>query len=242
MVKLPTLREMLDAGVHFGHKTSRWSPKMAPYIFMAKSGVHVINLEKTQEKLKEALDFLVEEAKENKAIVFVGTKKQSQDIIKAAASENGIAYISERWLGGTLTNYGVIKAAIVRYKKQLATVSDTESRMSKTELSRLRKEVARGDKLFGGLANLDRKPEVLVLFGSHDEKNALKEAINQGIKVVALCDTNADPAEVDYPIPANDDATKSVKLFANLLAKAIGEAAASRKSEALNPKTETESK
>lgn len=242
MLELPSLREMLDAGVHFGHKTSRWSPKMAPYIFMAKSGVHVINLEKTQEKLKEALDFLTEAAKENKAIVFVGTKKQSQDIIKTAAEENGIAYINERWLGGTLTNYDVIRAAIARYKKQLATISDTELRMSKTELSRLRKEAVRGEKLFGGLVGLDRKPEVLVLFGAHDEQNALKEAENQGIKVVALCDTNADPTEIDYPIPANDDATKSVTLLANFLAKAIGGAAASRKSETLNPKTETELK
>ena len=223
MVELPTLRQMLDAGVHFGHKTSRWSPKMAPYIFMAKAGVHVINLEKTQEKLKEALEFLTEAAKENKAIVFVGTKKQSQDIVKEAASKNGIAYISDRWLGGTLTNYEAIRAAIARYKKQQGIVSDKESRMSKTELSRLRKEVARGDKLFGGLINLDRKPEILVLFGSHDEKNALKEAQNQGVKVVALVDTNADPSFVDYPVPANDDATKSVKLLVNLFAKAIGD-------------------
>lgn len=226
MVELPTLREMLDAGVHFGHKTSRWSPRMAPYIFMAKSGVHVINLEKTQEKLKEALDFLVEEAKSNKAIVFVGTKKQSQDIIKMAAGENSIAYINERWLGGTLTNYDAIKAAIIRYKKQLSVLSDKESNLSKTELSKLRKEVARGEKLFGGLIDLDCKPEILVLFGSHDEKNALKEAKAQGVKIVALVDTNADPTEVDYPVPANDDATKSVKLFVELFAEVIKEARA----------------
>lgn len=221
----PTLREMLEAGVHFGHKTSRWHPKMDEFIFTSKAGVHVINLEKTEEKLKEAIDFIQSEAEAGKTFIFVGTKKQSAEIVKEAAKNADISYVTSRWLGGTVTNFESIRAAIKRYKKLAEEVENPEkSDLPKSELSKLRKEVARGEKFLGGLVNMDRKPDVLVLFGSHDETNALREAKNEGIKIVAIVDTNADPSIIDYPIPANDDATKSVKLFAELFATAIKEA------------------
>lgn len=224
-MEMPTLREMLDAGVHFGHKTSRWYPKMAPYIFTSKAGVHVINLEQSSEKLKEALNYLEREALEGKKFIFVGTKKQSGDIIKEAAISAGMPYVNTRWLGGTVTNFEAIRSAAKRFRKQREELeNEASSLLNKSELSKLRKDVARGEKFLGGLVDLDRKPDGLILFGSHDEKNALKEAKCDHIPVIALVDTNADPTEVDFPIPANDDATKSVKLFAELFAKTIREA------------------
>lgn len=224
-MEMPTLREMLDAGVHFGHKTSRWHPKMASYIFTSKAGVHVLNLEKTAEKLQEALNFAAREAALGKTFVFVGTKKQSGEIVKEAAISAGMPYVSSRWLGGTVTNFEAIKSAARKFKKQREELeSEASKALSKSELSKLRKEVARGEKFLGGLVGLEKQPDALILFGSHDEKNALKEAKNNGIPVIALVDTNADPTLVEYPIPANDDATKSVKLFAELFAKAIKEA------------------
>lgn len=227
MVQLPTLREMLDAGVHFGHKTSRWQPKMAPYIFTSKSGVHVINLEKTAENVAKAADFAKKEAEAGKKFILVGTKKQSGVIIKEAAEKAGIAYVSVRWLGGTITNFEAIRSAAKKYKKQkedLALAEEGKISMTKSDMSKVRKEVARGDKFLGGLVNLDKKPDVLILFGSHDEKIALHEAKMSQIPVIALVDTNANPEDVDYPIPANDDATKSVSLFANLFTNIIKEA------------------
>lgn len=226
-MEMPTLREMLDAGVHFGHKTSRWYPKMAPYIYTSKAGVHVINLEKTAEKLKETLNFIEREAAAGKIFIFVGTKKQSGDIVKEAAMSAGIPYVNSRWLGGTITNFEAIKNSAKKFKKQKEELeNETSSELNKSELSKLRKEVARGEKFLGGLVDLQRKPDILVLFGSHDEKNALKEAKNDHIPVIALVDTNADPSQVEFPIPANDDATKSVKLFADLIAKTIEKATA----------------
>jgi small subunit ribosomal protein S2 len=221
-MEMPTLREMLDAGVHFGHKTSRWFPKMAPYIYTSKAGVHVINLEKTAEKLKEALNFIERESALGKTFVFVGTKKQSGDIVKEAAASAGMPYVNSRWLGGTVTNFEAIKNAAKKFKKQKEELENEAARaLSKSELTKLRKEVARGEKFLGGLVGLEKQPDALILFGSHDEKNALKEARTNNIPVIAIVDTNADPSLVDYPIPANDDATKSVKLFAELFAKTI---------------------
>ena len=223
MVEAPTLREMLDAGVHFGHKTSRWSPKMAPYIYVAKTGVHVVNLEKTAEKLAEAVNFIRKEAVSGKVFVFVGTKKQSGDIIKEAALSCGMPYVNVRWLGGTLTNFDMIKNSVKTFRKQKEELENPNSELSKSELSKIRKEVEHGEKYLGGLDKFERKPDALILFGSHDEKIAAREAKKVGVPIVALVDTNADPTGIDYPIPANDDATKSVKLFAELFAAIITE-------------------
>ena len=223
MVTNPTLRQMLDSGAHFGHKTSRWNPKMAPYIFTSKSKVHVINLEKTAEKLTEATNFIARMAKENKKFIFVGTKKQSSEIIKKAAIDCGASYVNVRWIGGALTNFDVLKTSVSKFKKQTELLNGEKITLNKKELAKLKKEHARGEKIFGGLVNLDRKADVLVLFGSYDEKIALAEAKVEGVPVIALVDTNADPTLVDYPIPANDDATKSIELFATLFSKIIKE-------------------
>lgn len=227
MVELPSLRDLLDAGVHFGHKTSRWYPKMAPYIFTSKSGVHVINLEKTAEKMAEAVAFIRKEAEAGKVMVFVGTKKQSGEIIKQAAIKCGMPYVNNRWLGGAITNFEMIKSAAKKLKKQKEELENEEnSELNKSELSKMRKDAIRGEKFLGGLVGLERKPDILVLFDAHDETNALKEAIVANMPIVALVDTNANPELITYPIPANDDATKSVTLFANLFADVIIEARA----------------
>jgi len=224
MEKIPTLREMLQAGVHFGHKTSRWNPAMAPYIFISKSKVHVINLEKTEEKLKETLNFLARAAKEGKKIIFIGTKKQSSEIIKKAAINCDMPYVNIRWLGGTITNFEAIRSSVKKFEKQKEEYENEKgSLLNKKERAKLKKELIRGEKVLGGLVKLDRKPDVLMLFGSFDEKIALREAKTENIPVIALVDTNADPTKVEYPIPANDDATKSIELFANLFSQTIKE-------------------
>ena len=224
MAKLPTLREMLEAGVHFGHKTSRWNPAMEPYIFISKSKVHVINLEKTAEKLKEATDFIAKSAQEGKKFIFIGTKKQSAELVKKAAIDCNASYVNVRWLGGTITNYEIIHASVRKFMKQKEELeTKKEIAVSKKETAKIKKEIVRGEKILGGLQHLEKKPDVLILFGSFDEKIALHEARTENIPVVALVDTNADPRLVTYPVPANDDATKSIELFANLFANVIKE-------------------
>lgn len=223
MVNLPSLREMLDAGVHFGHKTSRWHPKMEPYIFMAKNGVSVINLEKTEEELEKTVAYIRELASFGKIIVFVGSKKQAGEIVKKAAINCGMPYINVRWVGGTLTNFETIKVAIKKFKTQKEELETSNAKLSKKELSKLREVVEKGEKLFGGMVNLEKKPDALILLGVHDEKNALREANLEKIPVIGMVDTNMDPTDVQYPIPANDDATKSIELFANLFSRVIRE-------------------
>lgn len=227
MVTLPSLREMLNAGVHFGHKTSRWNPKMESYVFMAKGGVHVINLEKTEAELKKAVDFIKVLAAEGKTIVFIGSKKQAGELVKVAALNCGMPYVNVRWVGGTLTNFETVKASITKFKKQKEQLSTEGTvgavKISKKEQSKLREVVEKGEKLFGGLVNMDKKPDAMILLGAHDERNALKEAILEKIPVIAMVDTNMDPTEIEFPIPANDDATKSIELFANLFSRVIKE-------------------
>lgn len=225
MVTLPTLREMLDAGVHFGHKTARWHPRMGKYIFMSKSGVHVINLEKTEEELQKATSFAASLAKENKTILFVGSKKQVAEILKNAALECGMPYVNFRWIGGTLTNFEAIKTAVSKFKKQKEDLSNESkvAEMSKKELSKLRQEVEKGERIFGGLINLNKKPDAIFIISVHDEIIAQKEAIGENIPIIGLCDTNADPTKINYPIPANDDATKSIELFSKLFSQLIKE-------------------
>ena len=224
MVKLPTLEELLEAGVHFGHKTARWNPKMKPYIFAAKTRIHIINLEKTQELLKSALDFLAEEARNGKSIVFVGTKKQAEEIVKKAAESCDAYYVTDRWLGGIITNFEIVQRAFKKLERNKVTLQSEEAnQMSKRDKVMLQKEIEKSEKLVGGLVKLQKRPDVLILIGAYDEKNALMEAKKVGAAVIALVDTNADPTKVDFPIPANDDATKSISLFVELFAKTIRE-------------------
>jgi len=224
MVTLPTLPELLEAGVHFGHKTARWNPKMKSSIFASKSGVHIINLEKTQEQLKAALDFLASEAKAGKTIVFVGTKKQAQEIVKKAAESCDMPYVTARWLGGTITNFDIVQRAFKKLDRAKLTLQSKEAEaLTKRDKSLLQKEIEKSEKLVGGLVKLQKRPDVLILIGAYDEKNANLEANMVGIPTIALVDTNADPAKVAYPIAANDDATKSISLFSDLFAKVIRE-------------------
>lgn len=224
MVNLPTLPELLEAGVHFGHKTARWNPKMKPNLFAAKSGVHIINLEKTLEQLKIALEFLSEETKAGKTIVFVGTKKQAQDIVKKAAISCDMPYVTARWLGGTLTNFEIVQRAFKKLEKDRLILLGKESeKLTKRDKVLLQKEIEKYEKLVGGLLKLQKKPDVLILIGAYDEKNAILEANKIGVPTVALVDSNADPNKITYPIAANDDATKSISLFAELFAKTIRE-------------------
>lgn len=221
MVTTPSLRDLLKAGVHFGHKTARWNPNMAKYIFTAKAGVHVINLEETTKAMQTAADFLAGLAKESKTVIFVGTKKQASDIVTKAADSCGMPYINHRWLGGMLTNFLVIKKSIDRFKQDKAHLESNDLDLSKRDLTKLRDNVAKKEKIFGGLTKLTQKPDALILIGAHDEKNALREARLAGLPVVALVDTNANPQLIDYPVPANDDATKSVELFVKYFAEVI---------------------
>lgn len=229
MVKTPSLRELLEAGVHFGHKTSRWDPRMDKFIFTAKNKVHVINLEKTVEQLEAAMKFVSSAGQAGKNIVFVGTKKQAQEIVKKAAEDCGCSYVADRWLGGLITNFFVVQKSVKKLERmKLTQTSPDFEMMRKRDKVRLAKSIEKSERLVGGLLGMNSKPDVLILIGAHDEKNAVKEANTLNIPIVALVDTNTNPEEIDYPIPANDDATKSISLFANLFAKVIKEAKASK--------------
>lgn len=224
MVESPTLREMLAAGVHFGHKRARWNPKMAEYIFATKNGVSVINLEKTKAALDRALQFITDEVKAGKNVVFVTSKRQAKEIVKEAAESCGMPYVAEKWRGGTLTNYEVVSKNFKTLKSLNDQIADPSfAKLSNIEQNKTKEKAAKLERIFGGLSDLKKRPDILFLIGSHDEKIALKEAKNQGIKTVAIVDTNADPNEVDYAVPANDDATKSIKILVDTFAKAIAE-------------------
>jgi small subunit ribosomal protein S2 len=186
--------------------------------------VHVIDLEKTQAQLQKAVEFLANAARENRRIVFVGTKKQATGIVKKAAELAGVSYVTTRWLGGLITNFQTVQKAIKKLEKAKITLTSSEfESMKKRDKVKLQKEIEKAERLVGGLTALNDKPEVLVLIGAHDEKNAIKEARCCGVATVAIVDTNADPNLVDYPIPANDDATKSLQLLTDLLARTIKE-------------------
>ncbi len=222
MTKIPTLRELLEAGVHFGHKTSRWNPQMEEHIFTSKSGVHVINLEKTHEMLSKAAEFLAGASSSGKTILFVGTKKQATEIVKKEALACGMPYVTERWLGGLLTNFTTVKKASDKLKTaKERKESDEYEQLSTRDRVRLDKEIIKREILVGGLVNLTKKPDVIILIGAHDEKNALAETIYSKIPTIALVDSNTDPRNIAYPIPANDDATKSIEMFVKLFSRII---------------------
>jgi len=224
MTKISTIEEMLKAGMHFGHQTSKWHPKMEPFIFSQRKGTHIIDLVKTRKKLKEALDFINQSVKEGKVILFVGTKTQVKKPLKRLAQETGMPYVSERWLGGTITNFFIIKTSIKKYKDLLQKRESGElAKYTKKERLEFDREIARLETNVGGLVNLTKIPDALFIWDVKKEKTALAEANKKNIPIIAICDTNVNPTRVKYIIPANDDATKTIKLVLRLVKETIEE-------------------
>ena len=219
----PVIKELLEAGVHFGHQTKRWNPKMEKYIFGERNGIYIVDLEKTTVKLKEACDFLRDVALRGGKVLFVGTKKQAQETIREQAKRCGMFYATDRWLGGALTNFETIKKGINRLKELNQLKEDPErlSRYTKKEQSLLEKERAKLQKNVGGVMGLERRPDCVIVVDSKKEEIAVKEANRLGIPIVALVDTNCDPDQIDYVIPGNDDAIKAIRLITTILADSI---------------------
>ena len=216
------MKQLLEAGVHFGHQTRRWDPKMAEYIFQARNGIHIIDLQKTSKKIDEAYEFLRSQAEEGKKVLFVGTKKQAQECIKEAAEKCGMYYVDQRWLGGMLTNFGTIKKRIQRLKDIEAMQEDgTFDVLPKKEVIVLKKELEKLQANLGGIKEMEEIPGVLFIVDPKKEYNAIKEAEKLNIPVVGIVDTNCNPELLDYPIPGNDDAIRSVKLITDAMANAI---------------------
>jgi small subunit ribosomal protein S2 len=216
------MKQLLEAGVHFGHQTRRWDPKMAEYIFQARNGIHIIDLQKTSKKLDEAYSFIKEQAEEGKTVLFVGTKKQAQECMKEAALKCGMFYVDQRWLGGMLTNFGTIQKRIQRLKDLEAMEADgTFDVLPKKEVILLKKEMEKLERNLGGIKEMNELPGVIFLVDPKKERIAILEAKKLGIPVVGLVDTNCNPEELDYPIPGNDDAIRAVKLIADVMANAV---------------------
>ena len=216
------MKQLLEAGVHFGHQTRRWDPKMAEYIFQARNGIHIIDLQKTSKKLDEAYAFVKEQAEEGKTVLFVGTKKQAQECMKEAALKGGMFYVDQRWLGGMLTNFGTIQKRIQRLKDLEAMEQDgTFDVLPKKEVILLKKEMEKLERNLGGIKEMNELPGVIFLVDPKKERIAILEAKKLGIPVVGLVDTNCNPEEVDYAIPGNDDAIRAVKLIADVMANAV---------------------
>jgi small subunit ribosomal protein S2 len=221
-MNLPSIEDMLSAGMHFGHRTSRWHPKMAPYIFGARKGVHIIDLEKSRELLGNALDFIVDETAAGKKILFVGTKDHVKGLLKKTAQEVNMPYVSEHWIGGLLTNFPVIKKSIKKYKDLIEKKETGKlSKYTKKEQLEFTREIDRLELRVGGLTDLAKTPEIVFIWDIKTEKTALAEAIKRGITVVAICDTNVNPEGVDYIIPSNDDASKTIKLILDYVGQAV---------------------
>ena len=216
------MKQLLEAGVHFGHQTRRWDPKMAEYIFQARNGIHIIDLQKTSKKLDEAYAFLKEQVEEGKTVLFVGTKKQAQECIKEAALKCGMYYIDQRWLGGMLTNFKTIKARVQRLKDIETMEQDgTFDVLPKKEVIGLRKEKEKLEKNLGGIKDMEELPGVIFLVDPKKERRALLEARKLNIPLVGIVDTNCNPEDLDYPIPGNDDAIRAVKLITDVMANAV---------------------
>ena len=216
------MKQLLEAGVHFGHQTRRWDPKMAEYIFQARNGIHIIDLQKTSKKIDEAYDFMRSQAEEGKKVLFVGTKKQAQECMKEAAEKSGMYYVNQRWLGGMLTNFGTIRKRVERLN-ELETMQEdgTFDVLPKKEVILLKKEMDKLQKNLGGIKDMTEIPGVLFVVDPKKERIAILEARKLNIPVVGLVDTNCNPEDVDYAIPGNDDAIRAVKLIADVMANAI---------------------
>lgn len=242
-MKIPSIMEMLESGVHFGHQVSRWHPKMAEYIFGERNGVHVINLEETRKKMEETLGVVKNMAAEGKQILFITTKPQAREIVKAAAIDCGMPYLVERWIGGLLTNFDEMKRLFRKYislKEQQA--NGELERYTKHERAKIQKELEKMEINLVGLAHMEKIPDALFVPAFQREKTAVVEAQRMHVPMIAVCDTNADPKKADYIIPANDDAVNAIKMVVGLVAEAVKEGRAEfekkQKSEVASRKVE----
>lgn len=223
-------QELLDAGVHFGHLKRKWNPKMAPYIFMERNGIHIIDLNKTSAKLEEAASAIKQIAKSGKKVLFVATKKQAKDIVANAARSVNMPFITERWPGGCLTNFATQRKSVKKMTGFDKMMTDgTFENISKKEKLQITRQKAKMEKLIGSIADLTRLPAALFIVDTVKEHIAVSEARKLSIPTIAICDTNTDPSTIDFPIPANDDATKSISLIMDIMIKAIEEGLAERK-------------
>lgn len=217
-----SMKQLLEAGVHFGHQTRRWNPKMAEYIFAERNGIYIIDLQKTVKKVEDAYQAIANIVKDGGEVLFVGTKKQAQDSIKEEAERCGMYYVNERWLGGMLTNFETIKTRIKKLAEIDAMIEDgTMDVLPKKEVAKLMKEKEKLDKNIGGIKEMKKIPDVMFIVDPRKEKIAVQEAHSLNIPIVAIVDTNCDPDEIDYVIPGNDDAIRAVKLIAGAIANAV---------------------
>jgi small subunit ribosomal protein S2 len=217
------MQELLEAGVHFGHQTRRWNPKMKRYIFGRRSGIYIIDLQKTIEMFDEATEFVRQLARDNRRILFVGTKRQAQDVIREEAKRCSQFWVTHRWLGGTLTNFVTIKGSVERLKEIEGKLGDKDSMLSKKERLRLERELAKMTRNLDGIRDMDRLPDALFVVDSKREYIAVGEANKLGIPVIAIVDTNSDPELIDYVIPGNDDAIRTIRLISARLADAYND-------------------
>ena len=225
MSQVILMKNLLEAGVHFGHQTRRWNPKMSKFIFTERNGLYIIDLQKTVKQIEQAYDFVREIVADGGRVLFVGTKKQAQEAVETEAKRSGQFYVSHRWLGGMLTNYKTIRKRIERLKKlELMEEDGTFQRLPKKEVIKLKREAEKLEKFLGGIKEMDKLPDVLFVIDPKNEKIAVNEAKILGIPVIGVVDTNCDPDEVDIAIPGNDDAIRAVKLLTGTIANAIVEA------------------
>jgi len=216
------IKQLLEAGVHFGHQTKRWNPKMKKFIFGSRSGIYIIDLEKTEECINKARDYLMDITSKGEFVLFVGTKKQAQEVVFAQAQRTGMYYVTERWPGGLLTNFTTIKKSINRLKEIEKMREDgTFEKLTKKEVAGLEKELAKLNKNFAGIVKMERMPKAMIVVDTKKEETAIREAKRLSIPVIGLIDSNSDPTMIAYPIPGNDDATKSISLVISLLADTV---------------------
>ncbi|WP_456324923.1 30S ribosomal protein S2 [Desulfonauticus submarinus] len=224
-----TMKQLLETGVHFGHQTKRWNPKMKPYIFGARKGIHIIDLQQTVKMFQIAHDFIVDEVAQGKTLLFVGTKRQAKDIIKEEAERCQMPYVIHRWLGGTLTNFQTIRKSIDRLKNLEAMFEDGSiERFPKKEIIKKQRELDKLNRNLGGIKNMEDLPGVVFIVDPKNEEIAVKECLKLGIPTVAIVDTNCDPDLIDYVIPGNDDAIRAIKLFVSSIADACLQGMAKR--------------
>ncbi len=217
-----SMRALLEAGVHFGHQTRRWNPKMKPYIFQERNGIYIIDLALTVQKLRETYDAVKQMSREGKVVLFVGTKKQAQDVVKEEAERAGTYFVNQRWLGGTLTNFSTIQKRIARLRELESMKQQGDfDRLPKKEVAKLADEMNKLERFLGGIKDMHRLPDAIFIVDPKKEQIAVNEARKLKIPIIAVIDTNCDPDEIDYPIPGNDDAIRAVKLMVSKIADAI---------------------